>query len=176
MDFFTVPTLTFRLLSCFFVIEHHRRKILHFNVTAHPPAEWVCQQLREAFPSDNAYKYAILDRDTKFGTEVLDMLKASGIDPVHTSIRSPRQNGTAERLGRQRHRECFDHVIALNGALVRRIAREYISYYHEDRTHLGLDKDTPLRRPAEAQPGDAELQSFPRVGGLHHRYAWKAAA
>ncbi len=49
-DFFTVPTVTFQLLYCFFVIEHGRRRILHCNVTSHPTAEWVIQQLREAFP------------------------------------------------------------------------------------------------------------------------------
>src|ERR1017187_11033048 len=70
-DFFTVPSLTFRLLYCFFVIEHGRRKILHFNVTAHPTAEWVCQQLREAFPEAGLYRYAILDPDSKFSAEVL---------------------------------------------------------------------------------------------------------
>jgi len=176
IDFFSVPTVTFRLLYCFFVIDHRRRKILHFNVTAHPTAEWVCQQSREAFPGDSAYKYAILDRDTKFSAQVLDLLKASGIDPVRTSIRSPWQNGTAERWVGSARRECFDHVIALNEAHVRRIARDYISYYHEDRTHLGLDKDTPLGRPVESKPDAARLESLPRVGGLHHRYTWKTAA
>src|SRR5579864_2270507 len=65
-DFFTVPTLTFRLLYCFFVIEHGRRRILHFNVTRHPSAEWVVQQLRETFPESGPYRYVILDRDAKF--------------------------------------------------------------------------------------------------------------
>ena len=97
MDFFTVPTATFRLLYCFFVIAHDRRKILHFNVTAHPTADWVCQQLREAFPEVSPYKYTILDRDAKFSAEVLDLLKASGIEPMRTSVRSPWQNGTTER-------------------------------------------------------------------------------
>ena len=87
-----MPTPTFRLLYCFFVvIDHHRRKILHFNVTAHPTTAWICQQLREAFPDTGSYKYAILDRDTKFSTEVLDLLKSSGIEAVRTSIRSPWQ-------------------------------------------------------------------------------------
>ena len=176
MDFFTVPTLTFRLLYCFFVIDHNRRRILHFNVTAHPTAEWVCQQLREAFQKVSPYKYAILDRDTKFSTEVLDLLKASAIDPVRTSIRSPWQNGTAERWVGSARRECFDHVIAINEAHVRRLGREFIDYYHKDRTHLGLDKDTPSERPVEIKPAGAELKSLARVGGLHHRYVWKTAA
>ena len=71
IDFFTVPTLTFQLLYCFFIIEHGRRRILHFNVTAHPTSEWVVQQLREAFPDAGPYRYVILDRDSKFNAEVI---------------------------------------------------------------------------------------------------------
>ena len=176
MDFFTVPTVTFRLLYCFFVIDHDRRKILHFNVTAHPTAEWVCQQLREAFPDVSPYNYAILDRDTKFSAELLALLKASAIEPVRTSIRSPWQNGTAERWVGSARRECFDHVIAINEAHVRRLGREFAAYYHDDRTHLGLEKDTPTGRPVESKPDGAKLESVPRLGGLHHRYVWQTAA
>ena len=89
MDFFTVPTLTFRILYCFFVIEHDRRKILHFNVTEHPTGPWIVQQLREAFPESCPYRYAILDGDSKFGQEVTDMLRADGIKRVHISPASP---------------------------------------------------------------------------------------
>jgi transposase InsO family protein len=176
MDFFAVPTLTFKLLYCFFVIDHSRRKIIHFNVTAHPTADWVCQQLRESFPNDGTCKYAILDRDSKFSPEVLALLKSSAIDPVRTSIRSPWQNGVAERWVGSARRECFDHAIALNEARLRRLGREFIDYYHKDRTHLGLGKDTPSGRPVELKPADAKLESLLRVGGLHHRYFWKAAA
>jgi transposase InsO family protein len=97
MDFFTVPTLTFRVLYCFFVIEHGRRKILHFNVTDHPSSSWIVQQLREAFPEPCPYRYAILDRDAKFGKDVTDLLVSSGIKPKRTSFRSPWQDGIAER-------------------------------------------------------------------------------
>jgi len=176
IDFFTVPTLTFGVLYCFFVIEHHRRKILHFNVTAHPRADWICQQLREAFPLPGPYKYLVMDRDAKFSADVFAFLKSSGIEPVRTTIRSPWQNGIAERWVGTARRSCFDHVIALNAAHVRRIAREFISYYHEDRTHLGLEKDTPIPRAVEPKPDRAVLESLPRVGGLHHRYTWKTAA
>ena len=176
MDFFTVPTWTFRLLYCFFVISHDRRKIIHFNVTAHPTAEWLCQQLREAFPDVSPFRYAILDRDTKFSTEVLDLLRASAIEPVRTSIRSPWQNGIAERWVGTARRECFDHVIAINEALVRRLGREFVMFYHNDRTHLGLEKDTPAGRPVELKTDGGRLESQSRLGGLHHRYIWKAAA
>jgi transposase InsO family protein len=96
-DFFTVPTLTFQLLYCFFVIEHGRRKILHFNVTRHPSADWVIQQLREAFPEAGPYRYVILDRDAKFDNSVTTFLQATGLTPKRTSVQAPWQNGTAER-------------------------------------------------------------------------------
>ncbi|HXN46915.1 MAG TPA: integrase core domain-containing protein [Bryobacteraceae bacterium] len=148
-DFFSVPTVTFRLLYCFFSINHGRRKILHFNLTAHPTAEWVVQQLRETFSDSDRHRYAILDRDSKFSAEVIGFLRSSGIKPVRTSVRSPWQNGLAERWVGSARRDCFDHVIALDEAHVRRLAREYLAYHHADRTHDGLGKDTPggrLRR------------------------------
>ena len=94
-DFFTVPSLTFRTLYCFFVIEHKRRRILHFNVTPHPNSDWIVQQLREALPLPCRYRHVLFDRDAKFGSDVFEFLKASGIHPIRTSVRSPWQNGIA---------------------------------------------------------------------------------
>jgi len=177
IDFFTVPTITFRLLYCLFAIDHDRRRILHFNVTAHPSAEWVVQQLRETFPDSDRHRYVILDRDSKFSAEAIGFLHSSGIKPVRTSVRSPWQNGVAERWVGSARRDCFDRVIALDEAHVRRLAREYMAYYHADRTHDGLGKDTPSGRAVEVKPArSAELMSLSRVGGPHHRYTWKAAA
>ena len=87
-DLFTVPTLTFQLLYCFFVIEHGRRRILHFNVTRHPTADWVVQQLREAFPAI-PYRYAILDHDSKFDANVMAFLKAAGLTPGNAQVFRP---------------------------------------------------------------------------------------
>ena len=114
LDFFTVPTLTFRLLYCFFVIEHGRRRILHCNVTAHPCAEWVIQQLREALPGAGLYRYVILDRDRKLDAGVTQFLRATRLEPKRTSLQSPWQNGTAERWVGSCCREILDQVIALN--------------------------------------------------------------
>jgi putative transposase len=176
LDFFAVPTITFRLLYCLFVIDHGRRRILHFNVTANPSAEWVVQQLREAFPYSPSHRYMVLDRDSKFSEDVVGFLRSSGIKAVRTSIRSPWQNGAAERWVGSARRDCFDHVIALDEVHVRRLAREYIAYYDADRTHDGLSKDTPDGRPVEKKPVAAELVALPRLSGLHHRYTWKSAA
>ena len=176
-DFFTVPTLTFQLLYCFFVIEHGRRRILHFNVTRHPTADWVVQQLREAFPEASPYRYVILDHDSKFDADVMAFLKATGLEPKRTSVQAPWQNGIAERWVGSVRREILDHVIAWNEQHLRRLIRDYVSYYHDDRVHDSLEKDTPNRRPVEQKPTpQATVISHPRLGGLHHRYAWREAA
>jgi len=113
-DFFTVPTLKFRTLDCFFVIEHGRRRVLHFNGTEHPTSSWIVQQLREALPLPCPYRCVLFDRDAKFGSEVHAFLKSSGVTPKRTTVRSPWQNGTAERWVGSVRRELLDHVIPLN--------------------------------------------------------------
>jgi putative transposase len=175
-DFFTVPTVTFKPLYCFFVIDHGRRKILHFNVTRHP-TEWVVQQLREAFPEAVPYRYVILDRDSKFDTDVLAFLKATGLKPKRTSVQAPWQNGIAERWVGNCRREILDHVIPLNEQHLRRLIRDYVRYYDQDRIHDSLEKDAPNRRPVEHKPSpNSALISSARLGGLHHRYSWREAA
>jgi transposase InsO family protein len=177
LDFFTVPTVTFQLLYCFFVIEHARRKILHFNVTRHPTAEWILQQLREAFPEAAPYRYVILDRDSKFDADVIKFLKAAGLRPKRTSVQAPWQNGSAERWVGSCRREVLDYVIALNEQHLRRLVRGYVDYYHHDRIHDSLEKDAPNGRPVEHKLAvNATLISMPRLGGLHHRYSWRYAA
>ncbi len=96
MDFFTVPTATFRVLYVFFIIHHARRRVLHVGVTANPTAAWICQRLREAFPDDQAPRYLIFDRDFKFSGEVARTLRGMGTKLVRTAYRSPWQNGVAE--------------------------------------------------------------------------------
>src|SRR5260370_25688783 len=113
-DFFTVPTLTFGVLYCFFIIGHGRRRILHFGLTPHPTSLWIGQQLREAFPYEVDHKYLIHDRDAKFVFEVFASVKSVGLESVRTSFRSPWQNGVAERWVGSCRRDLLDHVIALN--------------------------------------------------------------
>jgi transposase InsO family protein len=172
MDFFTVPTLTFGVLYCFFVIGHDRRKILHFNVTRNPHALWVVQQLREAWAYQQPHRFLLLDRDAKFGAEVLSAVRDMGSEPTRTAFRSPWHNGVAERWVGSCRRDLLDHVIILNERHLKRLMSSYLLYYHEDRTHLGLAKDTPASRPTEIRSArERKIQSFPRLGGLHHRYA-----
>ena len=176
-DFFTVPTVTFRVLYCFFVIEHQRRKILHCNVTPHPTAEWIIQQLREAFPESGRYRYVLFDRDRKFNAEVISFLKAAGLEPKRTSVQAPWQNGLAERWIGSCRREILDQIIALNEQHLRRVLQDYVNYYEQDRLHDSLQKDAPNRRAVQQRPGPhATVISLPRLGGLHHRYTWSQAA
>src|SRR5215470_5252077 len=168
MDFFTVPTFTFSVLYCFFVISHDRRRILHFNVTKHPTSFWIVQQLREAFPFGSAPRFVIFDRDAKYGLEVPAAVRSLSVNPVRTSFESPWQNGVAERWVGSCRRDLLDHIIAVDERHLKRLLAEYIRYYHEDRTHLGLGKGTPDRRSRTV--GAGHVLSHPRLGGLHHRY------
>jgi putative transposase len=168
MDFFTVPTTTFNLLYCFFVISHDRRRILHFNVTKHPTSHWIVQQLREAFPFESASRFLIFDRDGKYGVEVPAVMRSLEITPIRTSIESPWQNGVAERWVASCRRDMLDHIIVANEPHLKRLLSEYVDYYHEDRTHLGLGKGTPRGRTHST--GSGRVISHDRLGGLHHRY------
>jgi putative transposase len=170
-DFFTVPTLTFGVLYCFFVIAHDRRRILHCNVTRHPTSAWVVQQLRETFPYDAASKYPIFDRGAQFNEDVIETVKNFGIEPKRTNFRSPWQNGVAERWVGNCRRDLLDHIIVLNERHLKRLMNEYVRYYHDDRTHLALEKQTPSGRETETHhDASCKVISMPRVGGLHHRY------
>jgi putative transposase len=168
MDFFTIPTITFRVLYCFFIIGHDHRHILHFDVTKSPTAMWIVQQLREAFPFESAPRFLIFDRDAKYGPEVPAMVRSMSIRCVRTSFQSPWQNGIAERWIESCRRDLLDHIIAVNGRHLKRLLSEYVRYYQEDRTHLGLGKETPGRRICSVATG--RIISHDRLGGLHHRY------
>jgi len=175
MDFFTVPTLTFGVLYCFFVISHDRRRILHCNVTRQPNAWWIVLQLREAWGFEQLHRFLIFDRDAKFSADVISTVMQNGTNPVQTAFRSPWQNGVAERWVGSVRRDLLDHVIIWNARHLRRLLKEYVGYYHEDRTHLGLAKDTPSGRVAASMPPRTnKIVSLPRLGGLHHRYTMAA--
>ncbi len=172
MDFFTVPTLTFGILYCLFVISHDRRRILHHNVARNPNALWVALQLHETWEyGEQPHRFLIFDRDAKFSADVVSTVKAMGSQAIRTAFRSPWQNGVAERWIGSVRRDLLDHVIVLNRGHLRRLLNECVRYYHEDRTHLGLGKDTPDGRvPASPRGIGAKVVSRSRLGGLHHRY------
>jgi len=169
VDFLTVPTATFRILFCFVVLHHHRRMVLHFNVTTHPTAKWTAQQVVEAFPFDESPRFLLRDRDGVYGTVFRERVKNMGIEEVLIAPRSPWQNPYAERLIGSIRRECLDHVIVLNERHLRRILRSYLEYYLCSRTHLSLNRNAPIEREVEP-PSRGRVLSIPQVGGLHHRY------
>src|SRR5262249_39685542 len=145
--------------------------------TEHPTSPWIAQQFREAFPEDTAPGYLILDRDRKYEGEATEVLESMSSKLIRTAYRSPWQNGVAERWVGSCRRELLDHVMVFNEAQLRRLVREYLGYYHADRTHDGLGKDTLEKRPVEGREGlHCKVASMPRVGGLHHRYVWRLAA
>ena len=174
IDFFTVPTIRFQVLYVFLVVAHDRRRIVHFNVTEHPTAEWTGQQLREAFPFEQLPRYLLRDRDGIFGSEFRKDVEAMGIQEVLSAPRSPWQRAYMERVIGTARRECLDHVIVLNQASLYRHVKSFLAYYHESRTHLSLAKDTPEPRPVHP-PDRGPVVAIPQVGGLHHRYERRAA-
>ncbi len=169
VDFFTVPTLNFGILYCFFVLRHDRREVIHFNVTAHPSAQWTAQQIVEAFPWDEAPRYLLRDRDAIFNDYVRQRIQHMGIEEVLTAPRSPWQNPYAERVIGSIRRECLDHVIVLNERHLKRVLSSYFDYYHRCRPHLSLERNAPRPRPIQP-PNQGQVIALPQVGGLHHRY------
>ena len=172
IDFFTVHTIWFEILFVFVVLAHDRRRIVHFNVTAHPTAEWTAQQIVEAFPFDSSPKHLLRDRDRIYGIEFRKQIDAMGIKEVLSAPRSPWQRAYVERVIGSIRRECLDHVIVFDEKSLRRMLRSYFSYYHRSRLHLSLDKDSPDSRPVQSV---GKVIAIPEVRGLHHRYERCAA-
>ena len=169
VDMFMVATVTFKLLYAVIVLSHHRRRVIHFEVTQNPTQAWLARQITEAFPWDTAPRYLLRDRDTSYGICFQNRARAMGIEEVLTAPRSPWQNPYVERIVGSIRRDCLDHVIIFNETHLRRVLSCYFRYYHRSRTHLSLNKDCP--DPRSIQPPSAgKIVAFPEVGGLHHRY------
>ena len=169
VDFFLVPTLTFRLLFVFVVLRHDRRELLHINVTDHPTAVWTTQQIIEAFPDDSAPRFLLRDRDAIYGEEFARRVKRMGIHEVRIAPRAPWQNPFVERVIGSLRRECLDHFLILSEAHLRRLLRAYGAYYNTTRPHQSLDNNSPQPRVIEP-PACGRIIAIPQVGGLHHRY------
>jgi transposase len=174
LDFFTVPTLTGRVLFVLVLLSHHRRHIVHLRITEHPTAPWTAQQVVEAFPDDTAPRWLLRDRDAIYGGRFRRRIAGMGIREVISAPSSPWQNPYVERVIGSIRRECLNHVIVLNESHLRRTLAGYLTYYHHARTHLSLGKDAPTPRPGQAA-SDGDVMAFPEVGGLHHRYERPAA-
>jgi transposase InsO family protein len=168
MDLFVVPTISFRLIYGLLIMGHGRRQILWIGVTAHPTAEWMANQVTEAYGWEQAPRYLIRDRDGIYGEIFTRRLRSMGIRDRPTSARSPWQNGYAERLIGSIRRECVDHIVVFGERHLRHVLLSYMNYYNETRTHLSLNKDAPSWRAAETV---GRIICRPILGGLHHQYA-----
>jgi transposase InsO family protein len=174
IDFFTVPTATFRIVYVLLVLNHERRQVVHFNITENPTAIWTAQQMIEAFPFDTAPKYLLRDRDKIYGDKYRSRVQGLDIEEVLTAPRSPWQSPYVERLIGSIRRECLDHIIVVNERHLKKTLRSYFDYYHTARTHLSLNKQCP--NPRQVQPPEqGKVISFPHLGGLHHEYVRRAA-
>jgi transposase InsO family protein len=172
IDFFTVPTISMKVLFVLIVLEHDRRKVLHFNVTEHPTGAWTAQQIVEAFSDREAARYLIRDRDSCYNADVRLRIKSLGMQEILTAPQSPWQNPYAERLIGSIRRECLNHYIILNARHLRRTLSSYFRYYHQSRTHLSLGKQCPFpREPLKV----GNIVAISQLGGLHHRYERIAA-
>jgi transposase InsO family protein len=167
IDLFVVPTISFWLLYGLLVLGHARRRILWLGVTAHPSAEWIARQVTEACEWESAPQYLIRDRDRVYGEAFTRRIRAMGIRDRPIAPRSPWQNCYAERLIGSIRRECLDHVIVFGERHLRHVLRSYEKYYNDTRTHLSLDKDSPLTRSVQPR---GSILPLPILGGLHHYY------
>jgi len=91
VGFFVVPIISFRVLFVFLVLAHDRRRVLRFNLTAHPTAEWTADQTLQSFPWDTAPRYLIRDRDSIYGDTFRRQVSSMEIKEVLTVPRSPWQ-------------------------------------------------------------------------------------
>ena len=169
-----MPSARLRLLFVALVLLHDRRQLVHFNITRNPTAAWLSRQVTEAFLWDTAPRFLLRDRDSSYGSWFSQRVEAMGITEVITSRRAPWQNAYVERVIGSIRRECLDYVVVFNERHLRRVLSSYADYYHRTRTHLSLDKDSPVTRPVQA-PERGKVIAIAQVGGLHYRYERLAA-
>jgi transposase InsO family protein len=167
IDLCVVPTLTFERLFALVILGLGRRQLVWFAVTRYPTAEWLAQQLVEAFPWDTAPAYLVRDNDGAYGPVFARRLRAMGIRDRPIAPRSPWQNAYVERLIGTIRRDCLDHVLIFGEQHLRRVLASYAQYYNQTRTHLALDKDAPLGRAVQCS---GPIIAMPILFGLHHRY------
>lgn len=165
IDFFVVPTATFRILFGFIVVAHDRRRVVHFNVTAHPTAEWTARQVVQAFPEETAPRFLLRDRDKVYGERFQQSIEGLGVEEIVTAARSPWQNQYAERLIGSLRRDCLDHVIVLDEVHLRRVLARYFEYYNETRCHLSLQGDTRAPRAVQGPESDGSAPKLPLARG-----------
>jgi transposase InsO family protein len=174
VDFFAVPTATFRVLYVFLVLAHERRKILHFNITEAPSARWTAQQVVEAFPYTVPPRYLLRDRDGIYGADFVHRVEGLGLEQKLIAPRSPWQNAYAERWIRSLRSECLDQLILFGERSLAYVLQEYLAHHQQERNHQGLDNVIPF--PDEGlRSNTGAITKSERLGGLLQFYYRKAA-
>jgi transposase InsO family protein len=184
-DFFVAVTAAFRVLYVFVVIEHAARRLVHFNVTSNPSADWTLQQLREVIGDADQYRYLIHDRDRIFANHLDASIRALGVEVLRSPIASPKANAICERLIGTIRRECLDWMIPVSASHLRAILKEWIAHYNGARPHSALGPGVPgparesARVPESASrhglTAGALVLAKSVFGGLHHEYSLAAA-
>lgn len=183
-DFLVAVTAGFRILYVFVVLEVGTRRIVHFNVTAHPTAEWTLQQFREAIPGDHAHRFVIHDRDAIYSAELDQAVEAMGVRVLKTPVQAPQANAYCERLIGTIRRECLDFLIPLNERHLRGLLRKWVAHYNSGRPHSSLGPGIPeggglpvaLSATRYYWPEEHQLRATAILGGPHHEYRWEKVA
>ena len=182
-DFFTAVTATFRVIYVFVALEIGSRRLIHFNATEHPTAEWTLQQLREALPGDQEYKFLLHDRHKTFSAGLDEEIERWGIAVLKSPAHAPMANAFCERLIGTIRRECLDYLIPLNESHLKRTLREWVRHYNSGRPHQSLGPGIPDQVERTFPADDHKPESRNRwviaksiLGGLHHEYRWANAA
>ena len=177
-DFFVAVTVTFRVLCVFVVLEVGTRRILHWNVTDHPTADWTAQQFRTVVSGDQPHRWVIHDRDSIYSEGVDATVAAMGLTILKTPVRAPQANAHCERLIGTIRRECLDWMIPFSERHLRRVLQEWTAHYNRGRPHASLGPGLPEPPPSPQGPEPCGHQLSARhrvvvtpiVGGLHHEY------
>jgi putative transposase len=174
-------TVTFQMLYVFVLIHHGSRRLLHFNVTAHPTAAWTLQQLREVIGYEDTHRYLIYDRDTIFARHLDELIKALGLNILKSPARCPKANAICERAIGTIRRECLDWLIPISEAHLRSILKSWADHYNRGRPHSSLGPGVPEPTKVLASVRNSEARhrlgegvlvlSKSVLGGLHHEYS-----
>jgi putative transposase len=185
-DFFVAATATFRLMYVFVVIEHGSRRLIHYNVTAHPSAAWTLQQLREVVGFGDRYRFLIHDRNCIFARKLDESIRALGIRVLKSAPHSPKMNPICERVIGTIRRECLDYLIPLSEDHLRRTLRSWVRHYNSGRPHMALGPgvpDPPASPDLHARPSSRHrrgelyaVRARSVLGGLHHEYSLTPAS
>jgi transposase InsO family protein len=184
-DFFVAVTATFRLFYVLVLIEHGSRRLLHFNVTEHPSAEWTLQQLREALGT-GATRYLIHDRDSIFARSLDESISNLGLTVLKSPPHSPKANAICERVIGTIRRECLDWLIPISESHLRFILKSWVGHYNRERPHMSLGPGVPdppatrtfvRHQESRHRSGERLLVHVRSVlGGLHHEYSLASAS